>query len=41
VNAPYEAPEQAEIHINTVAVSSEQAAQQILDYLQHHQYIAV
>lgn len=39
VNAPYEQPERPEIHINTLAVSSEQAAQQIISYLQQHQYI--
>ncbi|MDU0462174.1 adenylyl-sulfate kinase [Staphylococcus ureilyticus] len=40
VNAPYEAPTQPEIVLDTETLSVEASVSKIMDYLQQHQYIA-
>ncbi|TGQ10833.1 adenylyl-sulfate kinase, partial [Mesorhizobium sp. M00.F.Ca.ET.217.01.1.1] len=39
VNAPYEAPTQPEITLDTETISVEASVSKIMDYLQKHQYI--
>ena len=39
VSAPYEAPEHPEIHLNTLELSSAEAALQVFNYLRQHHYI--
>ena len=39
VNAPYEAPTQPEITLDTETLSVEASVSKIMDYLQKHQYI--
>lgn len=39
IDSPYEEPQEAEIVINNDGISIEQAAQQVVDYLQAHNYI--
>ncbi|CAI5759997.1 unnamed protein product [Candida verbasci] len=40
ISAPYEAPENPEIHVKNYNLSIEEAAEQILDYLLQHKYIS-
>ena len=39
IDSAYEAPENAQIHINTADKNIEQCAQQVIDYLIEHQFI--
>lgn len=39
IDSAYEAPEKAQIHINTAEKSIEQCAQQVIDYLVEHKFI--
>lgn len=39
IDSAYEAPEKAQIHINTAENSIEQCAQQVIDYLLEHKFI--
>ena len=39
IDSAYEAPEKAQIHINTAENSIEQCAQQVIDYLVEHKFI--
>ena len=39
IDSPYEAPKSPEIHIANNGIEIDKAAQQVIDYLQQHQYI--